>query len=473
MVVAYIAFQFYRTSAREFKRVDTVLRSKLYSFFAESLAGLTTIRAYHESARFLREVHERTDDTLAVLIVGILAATNVGTMNPSTSGVVLSLIVTIAQTLGFLTRQITELENEMNSAERLVYYAEELGAETPQQIQATAPPPSWPEHGTISFDNVWLQYRRGLPMVLKGVDLDVGAAQKVGIVKRTGAGKSSVLTMFLRLSEMAQGRVFIDGVDVAKIGLEDLRRAIAILPQEPLLFSGTLRSNLDPFGTYEDARLWDAMHRAYLTPRSASAAVAHAEGASVPAGTGADLSGETAVPAAAAGAEAKGLTRLSLDSIIDEEGANLSVGQRSLVSLARALVRNSKIILLDEATASVDLDTDAKIQHTIRTEFQDRTLLCIAHRLGTIIGYDRIVVMDDGRVVELDTPLALFDDANSIFRGMRARSGIAGRRVGGAVISCRCMVIFVFYPYFVKEVMSSGWTTGSCVLGCAGRINVL
>ncbi|WFD31666.1 hypothetical protein MSPP1_002705 [Malassezia sp. CBS 17886] len=471
-VVAYIFAQFYRSSAREFKRVDAMLRSRLYSHFAESLSGLTTIRAYHEADRFLGEIYERTDlqnrayfltitnqrwlglrldmlSTICVLVVGILAATGAASLTPSTAGVVLSLIVTIAQTLGFLTRQLTELENEMNSSERLVYYAEQLDEEAPQQIQATAPPPSWPEHGTISFDNVWLQYRRGLPMVLKGVDLDVGAAQKVGIVGRTGAGKSSILTVLLRLSELTQGRIVIDGVDVAKIGLEDLRRAIAILPQEPLLFSGTLRSNLDPFGTYEDARLWDAMHRSYLTSGAAPQTIVDAAAsAQVPAAADvpatADASMAADVPTAAdmpttadvdlvqpetaqelepaapeTPAEGKSLTRLTLDSIIDEEGANLSVGQRSLVSLARALVRNSKIILLDEATASVDLDTDAKIQHTIRTEFQNRTLLCIAHRLSTIIGYDRVVVMDDGRVAEFESPLVLFDDANSIFRGIR------------------------------------------------------
>lgn len=433
-VIAYIAAAFYRSSAREFKRVDALLRSTLYSHFAESLSGLTTIRAYHESARFLRKNYYYMDlqnrayfltvvnqrwlglrldflGSVCVLITALLCAARVGTISASTAGVALSQVVAVAQTLGFLTRQLTELENEMNSAERLVYYADELAQEPAQQVEHNKPAPEWPAQGAVVLDNVWLQYRPGLPNVLKGVNFAVRGGEKVGIVGRTGAGKSSILTVLLRLAEATQGRVLIDGVDVGQIGLEDLRRSIAILPQEPLLFSGTLRSNLDPFNRFDDARLWDAMHRSYLTAASNAA-------------ESTDDVAADAVEGAVEGAATKSLTRLTLDSIIDEEGANLSVGQRSLVSLARALVKDSKIILLDEATASVDLSTDAKIQRTIRTEFADRTLLCIAHRLSTIIGYDKIIVMDDGKVAEYDTPLALFDRPDSIFHGMCERSSI-------------------------------------------------
>ena len=444
--LAYIISLFYRSSAREFKRVDATLRSAMYSHFAESLSGLTTIRAYRESERFLKENYKLVDrqnsayfltvvnqrwlglrldllGSLCALIVGVLTVCLKNT-NPGNTGVSLSMIVVIAQMLGFLTRQLTELENEMNSVERLVYYAEKLDQEAPQEIVEAKPPTEWPSHGTVDLENVWLKYRPNLPNVLKGVTLHVGAAQKVGIVGRTGAGKSSILSVLMRLNEATQGSVKIDGIDVSQIGLENLRRAIAILPQEPLLFSGTLRSNLDPFNIYDDARLWDAMHRAYLTGQSNAPTTKDAiADPSIPTTVRTELQEGAAVDAEVT--ESKALTRLSLDSIIDEEGANLSVGQRSLVSLARALVRNSKIILLDEATASVDLETDAKIQQTIRTEFNDRTLLCIAHRLSTIIGYDRIVVMDDGKVAEFDDPLALFDRPESIFRGMCERSGIA------------------------------------------------
>ncbi|WFD40423.1 uncharacterized protein MJAP1_003409 [Malassezia japonica] len=447
LLISWFISTYYRASSREFKRVDALLRSTLYSHFAESLTGLTTIRAYNESKRFLYENYKAMDlqnrayfltivnrrwlglrldllGSLCVLVVGILAAVRVHGMGAGQSGVVLSMMITIAQSLSMLTSELTELENEMNSAERLVYYAETLDQEAPQQIPDTKPPASWPDHGAIDLDNLWLKYRPNLPNVLKGVTLHVNGGEKVGIVGRTGAGKSSILTVLLRLSEATQGTISIDGINVSMIGLEDLRLAIAILPQEPLLFSGTLRSNLDPFGLYDDARLWDAMQRAYLTgPTSATTTEDVIHDPSVPMTERTKMQGDA--QAKEPGTESKALTRLSLDSIIDEEGANLSVGQRSLVSLARALVRNSKIILLDEATASVDLETDAKIQKTIRTEFADRTLLCIAHRLSTIIGYDRIVVMEDGKVVEFDTPLTLFDRSDGIFRGMCSRSSIS------------------------------------------------
>ena len=452
-VFAYFFSTFYRSSAREFKRVDALLRSTLYSHFAESLSGLTTIRAYRESDRFLHDNYKYMDlqnrayfltivnqrwlglrldvlGSVCVLITGLLCSNRVGTIDSGTSGVSLSQVVTVAQTLGFLTRQLTELENEMNSAERVVYYAESLDQEPAQQIPENKPDAAWPSHGKVELNNVWLRYRPNLPPVLKGVNFTVNGGEKVGIVGRTGAGKSSILTVLLRLAEATEGTVRVDDVDVSKIGLEDLRRSIAILPQEPLLFSGTLRSNLDPFERFDDARLWDAMHRAYLTSAS---------NASEP-GTGTVTPNPDATtpnnPQATQEQEPKSLTRLTLDSIIDEEGANLSVGQRSLVSLARALVKNSKIILLDEATASVDLETDTKIQRTIRTEFADRTMLCIAHRLSTIIGYDKIIVMDDGKVAEFDTPLNLFDTPDSIFRGMCERSGI----IRNDIVSARSLV---------------------------------
>lgn len=432
--------QFYRNSAREFKRIDALLRSVLYSHFAESLGGLTTIRTYKKSEMFLKENYRRVDlenraylltivnqrwlglrldiaGSFLVLVLGLVVSGRLHSIvtagytphrlkleledYSSTNGTGLSSIVIIAQTLGFLTRQLTEIENEMNSTERLIHYGENLPQEAPQRIESAAPPPEWPQHGGVQLNDVWLRYRPNLPDVLKGVTMDISGGQKVGIVGRTGAGKSSIMTVLLRLSEITGGSIMIDGIDISKIGLEDLRRRIAILPQDPLLFSGSLRSNLDPFGRYDDARLLDAMKRSYLTSATIT------EGGAVQNDD-----------------NATSLTKLSLDSVIDEEGANLSIGQRSLVSLARALVRDSRIILLDEATASVDLDTDSKIQNTIRNEFGDRTLLCIAHRLTTIIGYDRVIVMDDGRVSENDSPLALFDIPNGIFRGMCERSNI-------------------------------------------------
>ncbi|CAE6469113.1 unnamed protein product, partial [Rhizoctonia solani] len=225
-----------------------------------------------------------------------------------------------------------------------------------------------------------MSYRSALPPVLRGVSLHVRGGEKVAVVGRTGAGKSSLMAALFRIVELTSGSILIDGLDIAEMGLSSVRSKIAIIPQEAGIFSGTIRSNMDPFGEYDDATLHDALRRSHLLGQSVSA--------------------------------------LSLDSAITAEGANLSVGQRSLLSLARALVKQSRILVLDEATASVDLETDSRIQTTIKTEFADRTILCIAHRLRTIINYDRVVVMDQGQIVEVGAPLELFLNDSGAFRSM-------------------------------------------------------
>jgi len=272
------------------------------------------------------------------------------------------------------------------------------------------PPKEWPVRGELVLENVQMAYRPGLPQVLKGVSLHVREGEHIGIVGRTGAGKSSIMVALYRLVEINSGSITLDDVDISKIGLFDLRTKISIIPQEPFLFSGTVRTNLDPFGVYDDARLWDALKRSTLVdafyadkdtplPEPSLANTEAVQSKSPP-------------------------SRFTLDSAVDPEGSNLSVGQRSLVSLARALVKDAKVVMLDEATASIDYETDKTIQDTIRSEFGGRTLLCIAHRIQTIIGYDRICVMDAGVVAELDTPQNLFVQSNSIFRGMCDSSGI-------------------------------------------------
>lgn len=221
--------------------------------------------------------------------------------------------------------------------------------------------------------------------------------EKVGIIGRTGAGKTSITVALFRLAELSSGRITIDDVDISTLGLKDLRSSIAIIPQDPVLFSGTLRSNLDPFEQYDDARLYDAMKRACLD------------------GEIADESGSR--------------KRFTLDMAIDDEGSNLSIGERSLVSLARALVKDAPIVVLDEATAAVDLATDSQIQETIRSEFGGKTLLCIAHRLRTIISWDRIVVMNAGEIEDFDTPLTLYDNEHGLFRTMCDRSNITREEI--------------------------------------------
>ena len=419
--------RFYRRSSIEFKRIDAILRSSLYSHFSESLSGIATIRAYGEVDEFCKENVVRMDlenrayyptivnqrwlgirlDMLGSLLsfcVGIIVICS-HSISPSQAGLALSTMVTVQQSYSWLVRQIAEVENDLVGAERIMYYANALEQEPAHVIEDTQPPPSWPSEGCLEFKDVRMKYREELPDVLKGLTLSVRASEKIGVVGRTGAGKSSIMMALFRIAELSGGQITLDGVDISEIGLTDLRSAISIIPQDPLLFSGTLRSNIDPFTTKSDAELYDALRRAHLvhnTPRPSS-----------------DQLGATTPP----DDDQQVSRRFTLDTAIEEEGSNLSVGERSLVSLARALVRDTKILVLDEATASVDVETDSKIQETIRTQFANRTLLCIAHRLRTILSYDRILVMADGKVEEFDTPENLFKAGGS-FHDMCDKSSI-------------------------------------------------
>ncbi|KAJ3794573.1 ABC protein [Lentinula aff. detonsa] len=419
---------FYRASAREVKRLDAMLRSLLYSHFSESLTGLPTIRSYGEIPQFIRDNKFYIDlenralfltvtnqrhfrswlavrlDALGAFLVFFIAmfsVTGVGGINAAQIGLVLTYATSLTQLLGRMTRQSAELENYMNSVERIAHYSHRgyIDQEAPHEIPHRKPPPEWPHRGAIQFKDVSMSYRSGLPNVLHGVDLSINPGEKIGIVGRTGAGKSSLTLCLLRIVEFS-GLIKIDDVNISEIGLKDLRTKIAIIPQDPILFSGTVRSTLDPFSIYDDADLWDALRRSFLVEedRYSSDSTTDVD----------DNNG-----------------RITLDTIIEPEGTNLSLGQRSLLSLARALVKDSRVVMLDEATASVDLETDKRIQDTIRSEFQDRTLLCIAHRLRTIIGYDRILVMDAGRVAEFDSPHNLFQRDDSIFRSLCNRSNIS------------------------------------------------
>jgi ABC-type multidrug transport system fused ATPase/permease subunit len=412
-VMFLLSVQYCRYSARELKRHEALLRSHVFTRFGEAVSGIPTIRAYGREQEFTASVNKALDDmdgayfltfsnqcwlsvrldavgNLMVLTTGILVVTSRLSVNPSIGGLVLSCIISVVQYLQYSVRQLAEVENNMNSTERLLYYAANLEEEA--ALHTTNMRSTWPEKGEIVFDNVQMRYREDLPLILDGLTIRIKPGERVGIVGRTGAGKSSIVSTLFRLVELSGGTITIDGINIATIGLYDLRSRLAIIPQDPTPFQGTIRSNLDPFNKHADIELWSALRQADLF------------------GQDQDIK------------DTKG-HRIHLDAPVEEEGTNFSLGQRQLMALARALVRGSQIIVCDEATSSVDFETDRRIQRTIMRGFKGKTLLCIAHRLKTIIGYDRICVMDAGKIVELDAPLALWEKGG-MFRAMCHRPGI-------------------------------------------------
>ena len=404
---------YYRASAREIKRHESVLRSEVFARFGEGVSGIASIRAYGLQDYFNKGIQKAVDQmnsayyltfsnqrwlsvrldaigNLLVFTTGILVVTSRFNVSPSTGGLVLSYILSIVQMIQFTVRQLAEVENAMVSTERLYYYGTELDEEAPLHLKDV--PENWPQKGEIVFNEVQMRYRDGLPLVLKGLNLNVAGGERIGIVGRTGAGKSSIMSTLFRLVELSGGSISIDGINIAQVGLKDLRTRLAIIPQDPTLFRGTIRSNLDPFNQHSDLELWSALRQSDLVDADANL-------------------------------DDKTHGRIHLDGTVEEEGLNFSLGQRQLMALARALVRGSQIIVCDEATSSVDMETDQKIQRTIQTGFKGKTLLCIAHRLKTIINYDRICVMDQGTIAELDKPLKLWEEGG-VFRGMCDKSGI-------------------------------------------------
>ncbi|KAM0755919.1 ATP-dependent bile acid permease [Meredithblackwellia eburnea MCA 4105] len=409
-IIYYSFASFYRASSREVKRLDSVQRSFIYSNLGEMLSGLTSVRAYRSQEQFIAKTDKAIDEenqayymtvTLQrwlgirldflgnILVLGI-SLFGVGfrnTVSPSKLGVVLTYSLSITGVFSQLVTSFATVEQDMNTSERISHYAH-LPSEGALENPAD-PDETWPPEGKLSFQDVRMRYREGLPEVLKGVSFETKVGEKIGIVGRTGAGKSSLLQALFRICELSSGKIVIDGVDISKIGLDVLRKRISVIPQDALLFAGSVRQNLDPIGGKDDATLNDALRRAGLVaPPDADEEVS------------------------------KRFAKFKLDSDVTDEGSNFSAGERQLVALCRAIAENSRIIVLDEATSSVDVETDATVQRTIQAEFSQQSMLCIAHRLATIAFYDRVMVMDAGQVAEFDEPLVLFDKEDSIFRGM-------------------------------------------------------
>jgi ATP-binding cassette subfamily C (CFTR/MRP) protein 1 len=424
VVLYYASLTYYRKSSVEVKRLDSLTRSQLYASYSETLTGLSTIRAYNMQASSIMTAEKGLDmenkayymtvaiqrwlairldlfGNFLILGIGLFAAGYRYSVDPSKIGVVLTYALSITQILSEMISQFAQNEQNMNAVERVLVYIDlpPEGARTTKED----PPQEWPQHGAIEFRNVELAYREGLPLVLKDVSFAVGKGEKIGVVGRTGAGKSSLLQALFRAVELRQGSIIIDGVDIAQIGLDTLRSRLALVPQDTTLFLGTLRENIDPMKTRADAELISVLQRCWLLPG------------------GSESGTETSAAKKDPVAEAK----FDLDATVGDEGSNYSAGEKQLLALARALVKNSRIIVLDEATSSVDVETDAKVQRTIQTQFSSSTLICIAHRLNTIAYYDRVLVMDSGTVAEFDTVLNLFDNEASIFRSLCDEAGLS------------------------------------------------
>ncbi|KAJ2784563.1 Transporter of the ATP-binding cassette (ABC) [Coemansia javaensis] len=440
----------YLSASREIKRFESVTKSPIYTQFGETLSGVSTIRAYGQEARFRRANYAKIDDNIRPFIymwganrwlsirvdlagatvsfaAGLLALLATGRMDAGLAGLSLTYALNFTEHILWVVRFYSVNEMNLNSVERVVEYLD-VEPEAPVTVAGCAPPAGWPSAGRISVEGLELRYAPGLPPVIRGVTFQVRAGEKVGIVGRTGAGKSTLTLAMLRIMEASAGRIVVDGVDISRIGVGDLRSRVTIIPQDPVLFTGTVRSNLDPFGAHGDDELWLALRRAHLLgdedEAAAAAAMAAAGGSSATlAATPPPPPVAAAAAAAAAPAPAAGRAISGLEMAVAEGGSNFSQGQRQLIALARALVKHTRVIILDEATASVDFDTDARIQATIRSGFAESTLLCIAHRLRTIVDYDRVLVLDQGEVVEFDTPHALLQSKDGLFRHMCLRSG--------------------------------------------------
>jgi len=445
-IIYFHYLQHFRAVSRETKRLESISRSPIYAQFSETLGGLSTIRAYGQPDRFKDDFEDKVDintqaqynnksadrwlstrlETLGALIAGIAAVlashiviseTASGISQGSSSmasfaGLSLTYAISITGLLQWTVRSFSNMENSMNATERMLYYTEETPKEAPfstTELEDSASDddsgdpkpyalaiaacdgkaenmrPDWPESGAIELKNLQMRYRHDTPLVLKGLNVSVAGGERVGVVGRTGSGKSSLLLSLLRLVEPAldakekyESPISIDGVDILRIGLRDLRSKLGIIPQNPVLLSGTIRSNLDPFEEYTNEEIWKALEQCHLKESVE------------------EMPGE-------------------LDAAVAENGQNLSSGRRQMLVLGRALLRKCKILLLDEATASVDIETDREIQRTLREAFQGCTVLTIAHRINTIMDSDKILVLKDGLAEEFAPPQELLQDETSIF----------------------------------------------------------
>ncbi|KAI9594388.1 hypothetical protein BDF19DRAFT_423478 [Syncephalis fuscata] len=412
--VYFVVASRFVAASRDLKRLESVSKSPFLSLLNEALLGVTTIRAFGAQDRFSVDSLIRVDamnrptyhlgaanrwlswrtylaGSFVSFFTAIFILISLDHIDAGLAGFTLSTALMFSEITMWTVTFYGMLEMSMNGVERVHEYLQ-IDQEPPAIIESSRPAPEWPQKGLIQVENLVIQYSPLHTPVIRDLSFTVQPGERVGIVGRTGAGKSTLAVAFFRFVEATSGTIAIDGVNIANIGLHDLRSRLTIIPQDPILFNGTIRSNLDPFSIHSDDAIWNTLRRSHLIGQ---------------------VDGQEFYPA--------GLE--SLDAPVSENGVNFSQGQRQLLAMARALLCSSKLIIMDEATASVDFETDTLIQQTVRNEFTDASLLCIAHRLRTIIDYDKVLVMDAGRLAEYDSPSVLIQQKDSIFRKLCEQSG--------------------------------------------------
>ncbi|XP_055303229.1 ATP-binding cassette sub-family C member 4-like [Sitodiplosis mosellana] len=404
----YLMRLVYVNTGRSFKRIEALSRSPIFSHMNATLQGLSTVRAFNADTILEMEFHEFQDmntscwylficasrwfalwlDIVCLLFIAFVTYSFLIFGNTEDSGKVGLAILSSINLIGTCQwgmRQSAELENQMTSVERVIEYAE-LPSEPPlESDEKNAPPKDWPYYGNIEFKSLSLRYAENGARILRNLTFRINAKEKIGVVGRTGAGKSSIIQSLFRLAQN-EGQILIDGIDVGVIGLHDLRKKISIIPQEAVLFSGSLRFNLDPFAERSDDELWNSLEQVELKSVISS----------LPGG---------------------------IDCKVLDGGSNFSAGQRQLLCLARAILRNSRILILDEATANVDSETDRLIQDTIRNKFGDCTVITIAHRLHTVMDSDKVLVVDAGEIMEFDHPFELIQKPDGFFKRLLDQTG--------------------------------------------------
>ncbi|CAL4907226.1 unnamed protein product [Urochloa decumbens] len=403
MIVLAITLQrYYLASAKELMRINGTTKSALANHLGESILGAVTIRAFEEEDRFFAKNLELVDknaspffynfaatewliqrlETMSALVLSfsafVMALLPTGTFSPGFVGMALSYGLSLNVSFVNSIQRQCSLANQIISVERVNQYMD-IQSEAAEVIEENQPVPDWPQVGRVELKDLKIRYRQDSPLVLHGISCTFEGGHKIGIVGRTGSGKTTLIGALFRLVEPAGGTIIIDSVDVTTIGLHDLRSRLGIIPQDPTLFQGTVRYNLDPLGQFSDQQIWEVLDKCQLL-------------------------------------EAVQEKEQGLDSLVVEDGSNWSMGQRQLFCLGRALLRRCRILVLDEATASIDNTTDAILQKTIRTEFKDSTVITVAHRIPTVMDCTMVLAMSDGKLVEYDKPMNLMETEGSLFR---------------------------------------------------------